>query len=236
MQTEELVALFDQQAAGYDQQWAKTAAIRDCLYLMLVPLFAVLPADARVLCVGVGTGMEIAHLARVFPGFRFTAVEPSREMLEACRRRAETDGFDTRCTFHHGFVDSLDDSIAHDAATCFLVSQFILDRAARARFFGAIAQRLRAGGLLASSDLASDVESPAYAVLLAAWMRMMGAADVPAEAIERMRAAYAKDVAILPPPVVEEILEAGGFDTPIRFFQAGLIHAWLGTRSGPRAG
>jgi len=72
----DLVSLFDQQAAGYDRQWVKTAPIRDCLYLLLEPLFAGLPADARVLCVGVGTGMEMAHLAR----------EPSGAMLDACRR------------------------------------------------------------------------------------------------------------------------------------------------------
>ena len=48
-------SLFDQQAAGYDRQWAKTAPIRDCLFL-LEPLLAPLPAEARVLCVGVGTG------------------------------------------------------------------------------------------------------------------------------------------------------------------------------------
>ncbi len=231
MQTDELVSLFDQQAAGYDQQWAKTAPIRDCLYLMLVPLFAGLPAQARVLCVGVGTGVEMAHLARTFPQWRFTAVEPSSAMLEVCRQRAESDGFADRCSFHHGFVDSLPGDAAHDAATCFLVSQFLLDRDARVRFFADIAARLRPGGLLASSDLASDVASPAYAVLLPAWMRMMRTAEVSDEEVERMREAYARDVAILPPAQVASILEAGGFADPTQFFQAGLIHAWLSRRA-----
>ncbi|TWT23552.1 class I SAM-dependent methyltransferase [Luteimonas marina] len=231
MQTDELVSLFDQQAAGYDQQWAKTASIRDCLYLMLVPLFAGLPAQARVLCVGVGTGVEMAHLARTFPQWRFTAVEPSSAMLEVCRQRAESDGFADRCSFHHGFVDSLPGDAAYDAATCFLVSQFLLDRDARVRFFADIAARLRPGGLLASSDLASDVASPAYAVLLPAWMRMMRTAEVSDEEVERMRAAYARDVAILPPAQVASILEESGFADPTQFFQAGLIHAWMSRRA-----
>ena len=40
MQRHELDALFDQQAAGYDRQWEKTAPIRQCLQLLLEPLFA----------------------------------------------------------------------------------------------------------------------------------------------------------------------------------------------------
>ena len=233
MQPDELVSLFDQQAAGYDQQWAKTAAIRDCLYFLLEPLFAELPAGARVLCVGAGTGVEMAHLARVFPRWTFTAVEPSRAMLDACRRRAEAEGFATRCRFHEGFLDTLPEDAPFDAATCFLVSQFLVDREQRTRFFAGIAARLRAGGLLASSDLAADVASPQYEVLLPAWLRMMAAAEVSPEAIERIRVAYTRDVAVLPPGEVASIIAAGGFDDPTLFFQAGLIHAWLSRRAGP---
>ncbi|WP_207914976.1 class I SAM-dependent methyltransferase [Luteimonas arsenica] len=231
MQPDELVSLFDRQAPGYDQQWARTSAIRDCLYLLLRPVLSRLPDDARILCVGVGTGTETAYLAQAFPGWRFTAVDPSPAMIEACRARAEAEGFAGRCSFHAGFLDTLPEGPPHDAATCFLVSQFLLDRGQRAAFFGGIAARLREGGLLASSDLASDVESVAYEVLLPAWMRMMAAAEVPPADIERMRAAYARDVAILPPAEVASIIADGGFDAPVQFFQAGLIHAWVSRRA-----
>src|SRR5690606_33927212 len=169
MESDQIVALFDQQAAGYDSRWAKTAAIRDCLHLMLEPLLAGLPPEARMLCVGVGTGQEMAQLAHRFPGWTFTAVEPSGAMLAACRERAEAEGFAARCRFHHGFLESLPADAPFDAATCLLVSQFMVDRVRRTQFFRAIAMRLRAGGLLASSDLASDVHSAAYEVLLPAW-------------------------------------------------------------------
>ena len=231
MHPDEIVSLFDQQAAGYDRQWEKTAPIRECLQFLLPPLFAGMPADARVLCVGAGTGVEVAALAQRFPGWRFTVVEPSAAMLEAARTRAETEGFDARCSFHRGFLDSLPEGEPHDAATCFLVSQFIVDREERERFFAGIAARLREGGLLASSDLAGDVDSEAYGVLLPAWMRMMAAADVSPEALERIRVAYSRDVAVLPPATVAGIIAAGGFDAPVQFFQAGLIHAWLSRRT-----
>jgi len=227
MQPAQIVSLFDQQAAGYDRQWARTAAIRDCLYLLLEPLLAGLPPDARILCVGAGTGQEMARLAKRFPGWRFTAVEPSAAMLQVCRERAQAEGFAGRCEFHEGFLDSLPATADFDAATCLLVSQFIVEPGERTRFFAQIRDRLGDGGLLASSDLASDVASAAYEVLLPAWTRMMSDADVPAEAIERMRAAYSTDVAVIPAGQVESIIAAGGFDAPVRFFQAGLIHAWI---------
>ncbi len=231
MRDEELKALFDQQAPGYDKQWEKTAPIREALHFLLESVFAGLPADARILCVGAGTGAEVAHLARRFPGWRFTVVEPSGAMLDVCRRRAEAEGFAPRCRLHEGYLDTLPFDDAHDAATCFLVSQFILDRDARAGFFRAIAGRLRPGGILASSDLASDVASSEYGALLQAWMHMMAAADISPEGRERLRAAYARDVAVLPPRAVAAIIEAGGFDAPVQFFQAGLIHAWFSRRA-----
>jgi tRNA (cmo5U34)-methyltransferase len=230
MHQDEIKAIFDQQAANYDSQWAKTAPIRHCLQLLVESLFAELRTDARILCVGVGTGVELAHLALKNPGWQFTAVEPSGPMLTICRQRAEKEGFAARCLFHEGYLNSLPTSAPHDAATCFLVSQFILEPQARSDFFREIAHDLKPGGLLASSDLASDVSSREYEVLLHAWMKMMTAADVSPEALDRMRKAYANDVAVLAPNQIASIIEAGGFDLPVQFFQAGLIHAWVSRR------
>jgi tRNA (cmo5U34)-methyltransferase len=231
MNQNEIKAIFDQQAAGYDAQWKKTAPISQCLHFLLGSMFAGLPADARILCVGVGTGAELAALALTHPGWRFTAVEPSGPMLEVCRQRATQEGFASRCTFHEGYLDSLPEADLHDAATCFLVSQFILDASERTAFFRGIANRLKPGGLLASSDLASDTASPEYDVLLQAWMSMMSAADISAEGMARMRRAYTQDVGVLPPDRIAAIIAAGGFELPVRFFQAGLIHAWLSKRA-----
>lgn len=227
MRQDELRAAFDQQAAGYDKQWARLSPIRDALHFLLESVFATLPSDARLLCVGVGTGAELAHLAKHFAGWRFTAVEPSVAMLALCRQRAEMEGFASRCVFHEGYVDSLPGSERHDGATSFLVSQFILERTARIQFFRAIAARLRPGGLLASSDLSADVASSEFESLVRAWMSMMAAAGVPPEGVARMREAWKKDVAILPPVEVASIIQAGGFEPPVQFHQAGLIHGWF---------
>jgi len=230
MQKEELKAIFDQQAASYDKQWARMAPIRDGLHLLLESVFADLPADARILCVGVGTGAELAYLAQKFPDWRFTAVDPSGAMLEVCRQRAEAEGYLSRCHFHEGYLDSLAVEGLHDGATCFLVSQFILAQEARAEFFRGIANRLRPGGVLASSDLASDIDSSTYDALLPVWLNVMMPGVQP-ERLERTRVTYARDVAVLPPQLVASFIESAGFEPPVQFFQAGLIHAWFSRRA-----
>lgn len=231
MQNEELKTLFDQQAPGYDKQWARMAPIREGMYFFLDAVFAGLPANARILSVGVGTGLELANLARRFPAWTFTAVDPSGAMLAVCRERARAEGFISRCRFHEGYLDSLSPDDLHDGATCFLVSQFILSREARIAFFRDIATRLVPGGVLASSDLAADVTSTAYDTLLRVWLDVMSTSGVRADALERMRRAYARDVAVLPPEVIASMIQAGGFEAPVRFYQAGLIHAWFSRRA-----
>ena len=51
------------------------------------------------------------------------------------------------------------------------------------------------------------------------------------EETERMREAYRRDVAVLPPREVRNVIVRGGFDLPVPFFQAGMIHAWYARRS-----
>ncbi len=230
MNSDEIKSIFDQQASSYDERWAKTAPIRDALHFLLQAVLAELPSNARILCVGAGTGEEIGYLAERFPHWSFVAVEPSGPMLDVCRQKADKAGFISRCDFHEGYLDTLPAQEPFDAATCFLVSQFILERDARIGFFNSIAARLRPEGILASSDLASDVSSSQYSALLQTWLNMMLASDVPAAGVEQMRAAYAKDVAILPPAQIESIIREGGFNDPVGFYQAGLIHAWFSRR------
>lgn len=231
MKQQELNALFDQQAEGYDRQWARLAPIREALHCLLPPVFAGLPDETRLLCVGAGTGAEISFLAAHFPGWRFTAVDPSPAMLKVCRQRAQAEGFDARCRFHEGYVETLPDGPLHDAATSFLVSQFMTDPRQRADFFRAIAGRLRPGAILANADLAGDLAAPTFDALLACWFGVLSSTGMTAEALARMRQAYSTDVAVWPPERVAALMASAGFEAPVQFFQAGMMHAWFCRRA-----
>lgn len=231
MQRDELTTLFDQQAARYDEQWSRLAPINDTLHLLAEAVLSELPARANILCIGSGTGAEILSLARRFPEWRFTAVEPSVPMQDVFRRKAEACGILSRCSLHAGYLDTLPSGEVFDAATAFLVSQFILDRGLRSAFFQGIADRLAPRGILISSDLAGDMAGADRDELPEMWFRLMKGGGISREVVEQMRAAYKRDVAILPVADVGGLITRGGFESPVHFFQAGMIHGWYARRS-----
>jgi tRNA (cmo5U34)-methyltransferase len=75
------------------------------------------------------------------------------------------------------------------------------------------------------------MSTAAYQSLLEVWLRKMKSPEVTDEHNENLRAAYGRDVAVLPPREVESIIASGGFDAPVLFFQTLLIHAWYSRRT-----
>lgn len=231
MQYQKPANLFDQErASSHDQRWAKLAPTRNALHLLIHTILFDLPADSRILCVGVGTGSELIELAQAFPHWQFTAVEPAAPMLNICRQRAEASGIASRCTFHEGYLDSLPPSDSFDAATCLLVSQFLKPEERR-HLFHQIALRLRPQGYLISSDIAYDRSAPAYSDLLEVWLRMLRFAELPEAEIKKTPDTLSRDLSVLPLPEVASMIESGGFDRPVLFFQSLLIHAWYARRA-----
>jgi tRNA (cmo5U34)-methyltransferase len=232
MKNQETKIIFDEErAANHDQQFARLAPMRHGLDLSICMVLSDLPDDARILCVGVGTGTELIHLARHFPQWQFTAVEPAAPMLDICRQKAEEYGIASRCTFHEGYLDSLPASNGFDAATCIWVSHFITQQEERRNFFRQIGDRLRPNGYLVSSDSASDMSTPAYKSLLEVYRRMFEYAEIPVGEIEKIISAYGQQIAVLPPQEVESIIASSGFAPPVLFFQTFLIHAWYAKRT-----
>ncbi len=229
--TETPVGFDEKSAAAYDDRFAKISAIRDSLLLQVRAILGDLPADARILCVGAGTGQELLALATHFPDWQFTAVEPSAPMMAICQRRAADHGFAHRCTFHTGYLDALRPGEPFHAATCLLVSHFIVAPEARRSFFREIAKRLRPQGRLVSADLSGDRASPDHAKLQTVWFRLMEIAGVPAEQHANMIQAWQRDVGFLPVPELEALIASAGFERPVLFLQSLLIRAWFTQRT-----
>lgn len=229
---QEPAIVFDQErASSYDKQFAKLAPLRDALHLCMRMILSELPTDAHILCVGAGTGAELIYLAQNFPQWRFTAIEPAAAMLDICRQRTEACGVASRCTFHEGYLDSLPASDAFDAATCLLVSHFIVQQDERSNLFRQIAARLRPNGYLVSADLVSYTSTPEYRSLFEVWLRMLKYSETPADKIDNLRASYGRDFAVLSLPEVESIIALSGFEMPVLFLQTLLIHAWYAKRT-----
>ncbi len=226
MQQPDPSVIFDQEhAESYDERFVRMAPFRDSMHLLLAAVLASQPTTARILCAGAGTGTELIYLADKFPGWHFTAVEPSAPMLDVCRRRVIEHGLADRCTFHHGYVDTLPATPVFDAATSILVSHFILSTEARADYFRSIATRLRPGACLVSADLAADESAVTHKNLFRVWLHLIKSDDLTDGQIEEIRQAYALGVCLLPPERLRSLIADSGFDAPTAIFQAGLIHA-----------
>lgn len=218
-------------AASYDKNVEKLAPIKDALHILTRSVLLELPSDARVLCVGAGTGAELLYLAEAFPGWQLTAVDTAAPMLDVCRQRVEAAGCGARCHFHHGEVASLEGATKFHAATSILVSQFLTDPLLRLGFFRDIHARLEPGGLLVSADLSSDLSDPKSASLLTVWRRTLDYSGLPPERVQGSIEAYGRGVAVIEPAGVAKLLVEAGFAEPTLFFQAALIHAWYASRA-----
>lgn len=208
-------------AAAYDAARAPLAAMYGALHLCADAALSPLGEEARLLCVGAGTGDEIVHLALAHPAWTFAVVEPSPDMAALCREKARLAGIDTRCEFFEGYVDLVPEAESFDGALCLLVSYFLLDPVKRAALFTAIARRVRPGGYLINAELTADVSGPEYVVLRDAWVAMHRAAGL------GMTPDYlGRDVAVSSTAEVEEMLRGAGFTEPTRIYQALLISAW----------
>jgi tRNA (cmo5U34)-methyltransferase len=224
-------AFDEKHAASFDKSFEKLAPLKDALHILTRSVLLELPRDARVLCVGAGTGAELLYLAGAFPDWQLTALDTAAPMLDVCRQRVEAAGYGARCRFHHGEVASLDGSLRFHAATSILVSQFLTNPPLRLGFFRDIHARLEPGGLLVSADLSCDLADPKSSSLLSVWRRTLEYSGLPAERVRGSIDSYGRAVAVIEPDGVAKLLVEAGFAEPTLYFQAGLIHAWYASRA-----
>lgn len=222
--------IFDEaRAEAYDEQFGRMGDIKATLHLLMLGSFHSLPADARILVAGAGTGAEVRFLAPQFPFWRFTLIDPSAPMLAVARRHAAAEGFLDRCTFHADYVSATQVE-AHDAATSILVSHFLTDAAARQAYFEDIAARLKPGGKLYTVDLCADESAPSFGEIMGLWLDLLRHGGVPDENIEHYRQAYGRDFSAHEPDEFERLVEAAGFTPPAPVFQAALMRGWIAAK------
>lgn len=214
-------------ATDYDTRNSRFQIAKDHLHDLMSLIFADLPTRSHILCVGAGTGAELLYLAKQFPEWHFTVVEPAASMMEVCQRKAADSGITSRCDFHTGYIDEINSEILFDAATSILVSQFMTDVSERKAFFKKIYCSLRPQGILITADLAADTQSLTYQSLLPIFAKNFGAAQ--GNALQ-LHEAYTTHVGVLSQEQTESIIEAAGFQSPLHFFQSLLIHGWMAVR------
>ena len=216
-------AFFDRQMAeSYDERNSSLSPVSENMHFLIRLVLEDLPADARILCVGAGTGAEILSLARNNPGWRFVAVDPSAEMLEVCRKKLIEEELLDRCDLIHGYVTDAPSGPGFHAALSILVAHFV-PREERAQFYRDIHDRLKPGGSFISTEICFDLDSPEFPHMLRNWERIQVRSGATRESLEKLPNMLRNTLCVLGPEETVLALKSTGFNSTLRFFQAFMI-------------
>ncbi|WP_293484391.1 class I SAM-dependent methyltransferase [Phenylobacterium sp.] len=181
------------------------------------------PADARVLVVGAGGGLELRALATAQPRWTFTGVDPAPEMLGLARRTLGP--LADRAELIEGYVDDAPEG-PFDASTCLLTLHF-LDAPERRRTVAEIRRRLRPGAPFVAAHSSFPQDPAARARWLARYAAFAVAQGVDREQAEVIRTTVDASLALLSPEEDEAVLRAAGFQDVTPFYAAFTWRGWV---------
>lgn len=178
----------------------------------------VVPADARILVLGAGGGLELKALGDFAPGWCFDGVDPSPDMLSLAREI--TADHAPRMRFHEGYVDAAPEG-PFDAAVCLLTFHFI-SRPQRLETLREISKRLRPGAPFVLAHISFSQSDPERLQWIDRHIAYAG--GTPSESAREM---IGTRLTILAPDEEEAMLREAGF-TGVTLFYAGLsFRGWV---------
>lgn len=184
------------------------------------------PSRAQVLVLGAGGGMELRAFAQMQPGWSFTGVDPSAEMLALARQAVEA--FASRVRLQQGYVDAAPEG-PFDAATCLLTLHFLPQEARRATL-GALFQRLRPGAPLVVAHHSFPTAGNAGDTWRARCAAFAVASGAPASSSSAAMAAMKEHLPVLTPEQDVALLEEAGFVGVELFYAALSFKGWVARR------
>lgn len=182
------------------------------------------PADARVLVLGAGGGLEIKALAEEQPTWSFVGVDPSVEMLELAEQTLGDHS--ARVHLKQGYIDDAPDG-PFEAATCLLTLHF-LDADERRRTAAEIHRRLKPGAPFVaahSSFPQGDHERGQWLSRYAAYAVASGADP---EKVQQGRSKIETSLCLFSPEQDEALLREAGFSNVTQFYAAFTFRGWVG--------
>lgn len=183
-------------------------------------------ANARMLVLGAGGGMELKAFAGMQPDWQFDGVDPSAEMLDLAR--TTLGGLASNVRLHEGYIDVAPIG-PFDGATCLLTLHF-LSRTERLRTLRELYKRLKPGAALvvAHHSFSSDGPDPDQ------WLRRNAAygiaSGVPVTQAEGSIEAIRERLPVLSPQQDADLLGEAGFVDIQLFYCAFTFRGWVGYR------
>lgn len=227
-----MVKIFDDMGGeAYDQSNSFFKPVHDNLQFLNLLVLKDLPKDARILCVGVGTGADMLDLARANNGWGFVGIDPAQSMLKRCEKKLHENGLMERCEVFHGYLSDYKSDQKFDAVLCLFVMHFVKDLEDRAKMFLDFAKYLKKDGYLINAEISTDIKSSNYGQLIENWKALHGLAGASKEKLDDMPKVIEEQLAVLSPKSTEEMIMKNGFKNPTNFFQSFLVRGWYSRKA-----
>lgn len=213
--------------AGYAERTARLVPGLHDLHRMTALLLAEhARADARIMVLGAGGGLELKAFAQAQPQWRFDGIDPSAEMLRLAR--AALGPLAARVAWHEGYIDTAPQG-PFDAAACLLTLHF-LPEDERRRTVAQVHRRLAPGAPFVVAHH-SVPDGPARARWLGRNAAFAAASGVPqAQAVAGAQALQQR-LPLLAPERDAAILREAGF-VDVELFYAGFtFKGWVGRKA-----
>ena len=184
-------------------------------------------SEANVLVIGAGGGNELLEFATQHPFWTFTAIDPSKPMLQQARDKVHAQLDAKRVEFVCGSASDLPEKQAFDAATCLLVLHFIESDEDKLALLRDIRKRLQPGAPFVIASMTGDRENPTFDTLFALWRQswLDRTSLTEAQVMEMEKGIRA--LSFIPSEQVEKMLENAGFGQIVRFFQTTFFSGWM---------
>jgi tRNA (cmo5U34)-methyltransferase len=181
------------------------------------------PADAHVLVLGAGGGMELAAFADAQPDWTFEGVDPASAMLDLAARTMGSHA--ARAVLRQGYIDDASEG-PFDAAACLLTLHF-LEKAERRRTVAEIHRRLKPGAPFVATHSSFPQEPDQRALWLSRYAAFAVASGADPKQTQAMQEAVAAHLALYSPEEDAAILAAGGFKDVTPFYAAFTWRGWV---------
>jgi len=207
--------------AHYDNSIRKWFPGYDNLLELLFPILKARLSDTephKVLILGCGTGNELNILARLRPGWEFTAVDPSEQMLAIA---AEKVGMLANVKLVKGTIENIEGSF--DAITCILITHFF-EQEVKKQVYHCVYKHLNPGGMFILADITGSKSSFTRNFELFKVYQQLNVDD---DTLEKGLNHIVNDLHYISEEELTTILKGEGFKKVTKFFQWLIYDAWL---------
>ena len=184
------------------------------------------PANARVLVLGAGGGLELNVFAEANPGWQFDGVDPAAEMLELAK--ATLGPLMSQVQLHQGYIETAPEG-PFDAASCLLTLHF-LSLEERRRTLIEVRRRLKPHAPFVVAHLSFPQREPERTLWLSRYADFATSSGIDQEKAQQASVAISERLPLLSPEEDEAMLYDAGFSAVNLFYAGFCFRGWVAYR------